>query len=61
MFQDFMARGLYKTIDFLHKTGIEIPNVQLNLSKEEYLSITFYNLKEYKKVYYFPCCAPRKF
>lgn len=56
MLSNFLARGLYKTVEFLQKIKVDIPDIQLSLSSKESLFLTFYNLKEYKKAYSFLLC-----
>ncbi|KAF9763981.1 Anaphase-promoting complex subunit 8 [Nosema granulosis] len=56
MFSDFLARGFYRTVNFLQKINIDIPDFKINLFAKEGLFICYYNLKEYRKAYFSLLC-----
>lgn len=51
MIEEFLKRGLCKTVDFLTKAGYREESVCLALCFDEYSALTSFNLKEYSKVY----------
>lgn len=57
MISEFFTRNLHRTTDFLSKVGITSDEMSSTLSSKEYLSLTYQNMKEYKKVYSFLLCG----
>ncbi|AFM98510.1 hypothetical protein EHEL_061410 [Encephalitozoon hellem ATCC 50504] len=51
MMAEFFTRNLHKTVDFLSKVGITSDEISVSLSSKEYLSLTYQNIKEYRKAY----------
>jgi anaphase-promoting complex subunit 8 len=56
MIQEFVARNLHKTVDFLSRVGIASDEIALHLPTKEYLSLSYQSLKEYKKTYFYLLC-----
>lgn len=51
MIEEFLKRGLYRTVDFLTKIGYKESSVSMSLEPEEYSALACFNLKEYARVY----------
>ncbi|KAH9411187.1 hypothetical protein HK407_07g11790 [Ordospora pajunii] len=60
MISEFFTRNLHRTVDFLSKVGLVSEEIDVKLEPKEYLSLTYQNIKEYRKAYTFLLCRASK-
>ncbi|KAM0672094.1 hypothetical protein CWI42_070480 [Ordospora colligata] len=60
MISEFFTRNLHRTIDFLSKVGLVSEEIDVKLESKEHLSLTYQNIKEYRKTYTFLLCKTSK-